>query len=87
MAFTKRDSELFDILAQATKDELILLSKIISEKWSSNIDEFCTDPYKITKEIQLMGGIALLINIEAMVLPIENLLMMQLKSGCKCRTR
>ncbi len=56
MAFTKRDSELFDILAQATKDELILLSKIISEKWSSNIDEFCTDPYKITKEIQLMGG-------------------------------
>lgn len=56
MAFTKKDLELFDILNKATSDELILLSKIISEKWSSDIDKDCTEPYKIAKEIQLMGG-------------------------------
>ena len=56
MTFTKRDIELFDILKQATKSELLTLSQIISKKWSSNIDEFCTDPYKIAKEMQLMGG-------------------------------
>lgn len=56
MTFTKRDSELFDILKQATKNELSTLSMIISKKWSSNIDEDCIDPYKIAREIQLMGG-------------------------------
>ena len=56
MAFTKRDFEIFEILNKATDDELILLSKIISEKWSSDLDEFCKDPYKIAQEIQLMGG-------------------------------
>lgn len=56
MTFIKRDIELFNILDKATEDELIIISKIISEKWSSNIDGICTDPHKIAQEIQLMGG-------------------------------
>lgn len=56
MAFTRKDIALFDILEQATNDEKLLLSKIISDKISSDIDAYCTDAYKITRELQLMGG-------------------------------
>ncbi len=55
-AFTKQDKSLYDILTQATKDELLLLSKIIGEKLTSDIDTNCTDPFEIARELQLMGG-------------------------------
>ena len=56
MPFTRNDKDLYNILQQATKDEKLLLSKIIADKFSSDIGENCTDPYKIAKELQLMGG-------------------------------
>ncbi len=56
IVFTRQDRNLYDVLNQATEDELLLLSKIIGEKFSSDIDTNCTDPFKIARELQLMGG-------------------------------
>jgi uncharacterized protein YaaW (UPF0174 family) len=56
MTFIREYSELYKVLKQATREELILLSKIISEKISSEISDACSDPYKIAKELQEMGG-------------------------------
>lgn len=56
MPFTKNDKDLYTILVQAEKRELIILAKIISKKISSNINEDCIAPYKIARELQLMGG-------------------------------
>ena len=56
MQFTEADKELFEPLLNATDEEKILLSKIINDKISSNLDDNCTHPYEIAKELQLMGG-------------------------------
>ncbi|PVZ64476.1 YaaW family protein [Pelagibaculum spongiae] len=50
------DHDLFPMLEQATTKEKKLISTVIAEKISSNIESSCTNSMKIGRELQLMGG-------------------------------
>lgn len=54
--FATQDKLLFQVIAHATTEERLLLSKVISSKRSASITPEETCPLKITREIQLMGG-------------------------------
>lgn len=54
--FATQDKLLFQVIAHATAEERLLLSRLIAQKRSASISPKETCPLEIAKEIQLMGG-------------------------------
>lgn len=54
--FAHDDSDLYQVLLQATNDEKAFLAEILSSKHSSRITKDERDPQKLTIELQDMGG-------------------------------